>query len=120
MTVSVEDALSIFRKWEEEKSPVLVIFRSFLVGGFFTGTARLVPSGVAVCSVGVLAGVVSVTFADAVSFEFVDPRAAKDEEGRKLLESEMTFGISVAFRSGERCIWYGVPFSKETPESTGG
>ena len=118
MTASVEEALSIFKKWEDEKSRVRVIFRSFLIGGFFTGTVKTATrSTIAIFSEDkpedgsenkeAPSGMVSVSLETAVSFGFIDPREGGDD--RKLLESEMTFGVTVSFASGERCTWYGLP-----------
>jgi hypothetical protein len=110
MNASGEEALSIFKKWEEEKSPVRLIFKALSAGGIFTGRVfRATPAEVVMVSLDddPTSGLVSVSFILPHSFSFIDPRdGGKD---RELLESEMAFGVVVLFASGERCTWYELP-----------
>ena len=115
MKVSADDAQSIFKKWEEEKSPVRLIFKAMSAGGIFTGRifrssrseVTMVLSGE---SVDPTSGFITVSLLLADSFSFIDPRDGGED--RELLSGEMEFGIFVPFTSGERCTWVALPVTE--------
>lgn len=116
MNVSMEQASSIFRKWEEEKSPVRLILKGLSAGGLFTGKVfRSTTSEVTLIPVGEEtvspdSSFLTVSFILADSFAFIDPRDAGED--RELVSGEMEFGIFVHFSSGERCTFAGIPSSE--------
>lgn len=113
MHSSMEEALSIFRKWEEEKSSIRVIMKLFSVGGLFQGSVFKVDSdGLTILLRGAedpLSGCLSISLVLARSITFIDPRDGPTEEDRVVLAREMSFGVGVVFSSGERLELYAVP-----------
>ena len=113
MNVSVEQALSIFKKWQDEKSPVRLLLKALSVGGVFTGRVfSSAPSEVVMIPseedrVNPDSSWLTVSFLLADSFAFIDPRDGGED--RELLSGEMEFGILVHFRSGERCSFVQLP-----------
>jgi hypothetical protein len=113
MNVSIEQALSIFKKWEEEKSSVRLLFKGLSSGGMFTGKVfRSTPEEVVMIppSEDTVTGdssFITISFILADSFAFIDPRDGGED--RELLSGEMEFGIFVHFTSGERCTFPGLP-----------
>jgi hypothetical protein len=113
MDVSSEQALSIFSKWKDEKSPVRLIFKLLNIGGIFTGTifkcdsseVAMIPLGESVVSGD--SSFVAISFNLADSFAFIDPRDAGED--RELVSREMEFGVFVHFSTGERCTWALLP-----------
>ena len=113
MRSSMEEALSLCRKWKEEKAAVRVVLKLSSVGGVLEGTVFSVDSNsVTILPVGSespLSGLLTISLLLARSMNLIDPRAASTEEDREVLSKEMSFGLGVTFMSGERLYLYEVP-----------
>jgi hypothetical protein len=114
MESSEEEALSVLRKWLEERSTVRLQFESFKFKGIFTGivikvSEQEVMIGPSDFSYDVTPqAVFSISLTAPHRFEFKDSRDAINDEDRKDLEATMTFMVVILFSSGDRCILYGL------------
>jgi hypothetical protein len=113
MDVSEEDALSVLRKWLDERSPVRFQFDSPpIFKGIFTGIVielsereiLLGPSGYS--GEANPRAVFSISLSTPHYFKFKDPREATTHEDRKELEATMTFMVVIHFVGGGRCLLY--------------
>jgi len=113
MVVTDDDALSILRKWCEERSSVRFQFETpSAFKGIFTGIILSVsereiligPSDFSADEEPKAVFSVSLTIPHA--FEFKDSRAAETEEDREVLEKTMTFMIVIKFFGDDRCLIY--------------
>ncbi len=111
MTVSVEEALSIFQKWLSEGSAIRLVFKTPSVEGVFTGRVFAVTDeSVGISPPGELPreeipdSLFRVSLVLAHSFAFSDPRDAGSD--RESLAEEMNFSVMIFYSTGERCILY--------------
>jgi hypothetical protein len=97
MHSSMEEALSICRKWKDEQSAVRVVLKLSSVGGVLEGTVFSVDSNsVTILPVGSespLSGLLTISLLLACSMNLIDPRAASTEGDREVLSKEMSFGL---------------------------
>ena len=110
MQASMDEALSVFRKWKEDDSRVTCLLKLDSVGSVLNGTVFRVDSD----SITIIpdghgtpadrSGFITVSLLLARSISFVDPRSALTDNDREALSREISSGIGITFSSGERCI----------------
>jgi len=107
MTCPIESAVSILKSWSEDRSTVVLLFKSWNASGSFVGRI-VVASGSSVAMKGVAAGratsfVVGLDLVE--SWSFNDAREASSEEDREALAG-IDSGVTATFASHERFSWY--------------
>jgi hypothetical protein len=111
MRISDDEALNIFKKWQEEGSVIRCLipspsFRVVLAGKLDRAAdGSVVPRPSSEQDSG---SFVAISLTLVRSFEIVGPRDGDDED-REVLESQISFGATIFFLSGESCALYELP-----------